>query len=94
MYEGCLIQHFFMPGFIHKLLINKSVDVDVQMPKQLFSNEKISNKEAEEEERAKNLSILLGYDAMSEDINQGQMKELMEQSVGVFDFSNFGLGEE
>lgn len=46
------------------------------------------------EEQAENLSVLLGYDVLSDDINQGQMREYEEQSVGVYDFRDFELGEE
>ena len=35
---------------------------------------------------------MLGYDAISEEINQGRMKDYMEQSVGVYNFRDFGLG--
>lgn len=31
---------------------------------------------------------------MSDEINQGLMKECMDQSVGIYDFRDYGLGEE
>lgn len=37
---------------------------------------------------------MLGYDAINDDINQGLMNDYLEQSVGVYDFRDYGLGEE
>lgn len=40
------------------------------------------NEEVLKEEQAENLSVILGYDAINEDLNQGKMRNYLEQSVG------------
>ena len=63
IYEKASLSHFFMPGFIHNLLINKSVPVEENYTKNTRKN--IKNEDIDKELQNENLSVLLGYDARS-----------------------------
>ena len=62
-----------MPGFVGNLLINKEIEVQIK-PKGKIIDKKENNEELTQEEQAENLSILLGYDVLDEDVNQGKMR--------------------
>lgn len=83
-------EDYFIPGRMRNLLVSGQIKEE---KKEKVVKRSAQSEEIEKYEKEEALRVILGYDVlMDEDINYGEMKEIIEETSDVIDLADFGLG--